>query len=94
MKRFMVLHYGFEKPTPEEFEAWNRWFASIAERQVERGGFRSGWELTPEGSKELPFGRDAITGYTIIEAEDLDEAEAIARECPIVISTRVYEIRG
>ena len=31
---------------------------------------------------------DSITGYTVIEAADLDEAEAIAKECPIVASTR------
>ena len=23
MKKFMTLHYGFEKPTPEEMGAWN-----------------------------------------------------------------------
>ena len=30
MKNFLVLHYGFEKPSPEEMGAWNKWFESRA----------------------------------------------------------------
>jgi hypothetical protein len=93
MKNYMILHYGFEKPTPEEMGAWNKWFESITDRQVERGGFHSGGrEISRTGIKDLPFGKDSITGYTVIEAENLDEAEKIAQECPFVHSTRIYEI--
>jgi hypothetical protein len=73
--------------------AWNKWFDSIADRQVDRGHFPSGREISHAGTKDLPFAKDSITGYTLIKAENLDEAEKIARECPIVASTRVYEIR-
>ena len=93
MKTFLVLHYGFEKPTPEQMGAWNSWFESIADRQIERGHLPGGREITRDGITDLPFGSDSITGYTVIQAESLDEAEAIVRECPIVLSTRVYEIR-
>jgi len=72
--------------------AWNKWLESIADKQVERGGFRGGREISQAGTKDLPFAKDSITGYTIIEAESLDDAERIAWECPIVASTRVYEI--
>ena len=92
MKDYLILHFGFEKPTPEEMGVWNKWFESIADKQVEKGGFRSGREISHSGTKELPFAKDSITGYTVIKAESLDEAESIARECPIVLSTRVYEI--
>ena len=37
---------------------------------------------------------ESITGYTIIEAESLDEAEKIAQGNPYIASIRVYEIRG
>jgi hypothetical protein len=37
---------------------------------------------------------ESITGYTVIEAEDLDAAERIAQENPYVASIRVYEIRS
>ena len=32
MKRFMMLHYCFEKPSPEVMQEWGKWFAEIAER--------------------------------------------------------------
>ena len=70
MKNFLLLHYGFEKPTPEEMGAWNKWFESIADKQVDRGGFRGGREISHSGTKELPFAEDSITGYTVIKAED------------------------
>jgi len=93
MKDYMILHYGFERPTPEEMDRWHKWFESIADKQVDRGHFPGGRELSHSGTRNLPFAKDSITGYTVIKAEDLDEAEAIAQKCPIVASTRVYEIR-
>ena len=94
MKNFLILHFGFEKPTPEEMGAWNKWFESIADKQVERGHLPCGRELSHAGTKELPMAKDSITGYTVIKAENLDDAEKIAQGCPIVASTRVYEIMG
>ena len=35
----MLLHFGFEKPTPEIMAAWGKWFESIADKTVENGGF-------------------------------------------------------
>ncbi|HET9230781.1 MAG TPA: hypothetical protein VFO00_05805, partial [Vitreimonas sp.] len=69
MKRFMLLHYGFEKPTPEVMAAWNAWFASVKDRIVEHGGFRGGRELSKAGAKEMPFSADSITGYSILNAD-------------------------
>ena len=93
MKNYLLLHYGFDKPTPEEMGAWSKWFESIADKQVDRGYLPGGREISQSGVKDLPFGRDSLTGYTVIMAENLDEAEKIARQCPFIDSTRVYEIR-
>ena len=93
MKRFMLLHFGFEPPTPEIMEAWGKWFQSIADKTVENGGFHGGArEITRSGSEDLPMGPDSITGYSIINAENLEEAEQIARQNPFIKSIRVYEI--
>lgn len=94
MKQFLILHYGFEKPSPEGMDAWKKWFGLIADRQKTRGGLRGGKEITDSGVEDLAFDKDSLTGYTVIEAGDLDEAEEIARQCPVVKSTRVYEIQG
>ena len=93
MKKFMFLHFGFEKPTPEIMGAWGKWFESIADKTVDQGGHFSGArEISKSGTKDLPMGLESITGYTIIEAADLDAAEKIAQDNPYIASIRVYEI--
>ena len=92
MKNFMILHYGFTPPTPEIMEEWNAWFEKITDREVTKGHFPHGREITASGMKELPMAADSITGYTIIKAADIAEAEEIASECPFILGTTVYEI--
>jgi hypothetical protein len=89
----MLLHYGFEKPTPEIMAAWGKWFGSIADKTVENGGFHgAAREISQDGTQDLPMGMDSITGYSIIKAESIEEAEEIARSNPFIASIRVYEI--
>ena len=88
----MLLHIGFEKPTPEIMAAWETWFASVADKAVEHGGFRAGREISRGQTNDLAFGKDSITGYSIIEAESLEAAEEIARKNPLITSIRIYEI--
>lgn len=89
----MLLHLGFEKPTPEIMAAWKKWFDSVKDITVDQGGFHSGArEISHDGTKDLPMATDSITGYSIIKAQDLDEAEKIAKDNPFIASIRVYEI--
>ena len=92
MKKFVLLAYGYEAPTPEVMDAWSKWFESIGDKMVDVGNpFGPGREITHSGTKELPHDKDAVTGYLIINAESMDEAEKIAKGCPIITSIRVYE---
>jgi hypothetical protein len=93
MKTFMFLHFGFEKPTSEIMGAWKAWFASIADKQIEQGGFTGGREISKNGTKDLPWNRESITGYNIIEAENLDDAEKLAQGNPFIASIRIYDLR-
>jgi hypothetical protein len=89
----MLLTYGFEPPTPEIMEAWGKWFGTIKDRMLDSGGFHGGArEISDAGTKDLPMDLEAITGYVIIEAEDLEEAEKLASTNPYIASIRVYEI--
>lgn len=93
MKRYMLLHFGFEKPTPEIMSAWQNWFDANAEITEENGGFHGGArEISKDGTRDLPMAADSITGYSIIRAENLEEAEKIAADNPFIASIRVYEI--
>lgn len=93
MQKFMLLHYGFEKPSEEIMAAWGQWFKSIADQTIENGGFhKGGVEISEQGARELPFSADSITGYSVIEAQSLQAAQEIASRNPFIQSIRVYEI--
>jgi hypothetical protein len=94
MKMFVMLHYGFEKPTPEIMAAWGKWFEAVKPHIVDMGGLGSGREITRNGTRDLPLGHDSITGFTIVNAASLDDAEKIAQGNPFIAGIRVYEVRS
>ena len=93
MKKFVLLHYGFEKPTPEIMAAWGKWFSAMKDNIIDMGGhFSGGREITKAGTRNLPLGLESITGFTIVSAESLDDAEKMAQSNPYISSIRVYEV--
>ena len=93
MKKYVLLHYGFEKPTPEIMAAWGEWFEATRPHMSDRGGFGHGREISKSGTRDLPLGPDSITGFTIVNAGSLDDAEKLAQGNPFISSIRVYEVR-
>jgi hypothetical protein len=93
MKQFVLLTIGFTEPTPEIMEPWMKWFKSIEDKIVDQVGLWNGKEVTENGISDLMMDEDAITGYLVINAEDMDEALEIAQSGPMITSTKVYEIR-
>lgn len=91
VKRFVFLTYGFEPPTPEIMAAWSKWFDSIKDNIVDMGHLAEGREISRAGIAHLPLGSESITGFVIVEAESLDEAQRMAEGNPFVTSIRVYE---
>ena len=94
MKRFVLVHIGFEPPTDEVMKAWGKWFESIAGVTVENVGLGPAKEISASGVKDLPFDRTAVTGYTVIQVEDEKKAVGIAQSCPFITGIGLYEVRG
>lgn len=92
MKRYMLLHVGFERPTAEIMAAWKSWFETMEPRTIENVGLRNGSEITRDGTKSLAMDQDALTGFTIVSAGSLEEAQQFAASNPFVSSIRVYEM--
>jgi hypothetical protein len=93
VKKFILLHYGFEAPTEEIKQAWGAWFAAVGPRLVDPGSpFGRGLEITKTGRTDLTLDSPApITGYCILNAESLDEAEALVKDLPLIDGVRIYE---
>jgi hypothetical protein len=92
VSKFVILHQGYVTPTEEIGKAWMNWFASIGDSIVDSGNpFGAGRELTADGWRELPLGIDSYTGYTIVEAEDIDAAAELLHDYPMITGARIYE---
>ncbi len=92
MKKFVFLTYGFEKPTPEIMAAWGKWLESIKDNIIEMGHLSGGREISKAGTKDLPLGLESITGFMIMSADSLDDAEKMAQSNPYISSIRFYEM--
>ena len=92
MKKFLMLYYGYEEPTPEIMDAWQRWFATVGDRFVDSGNpLGNCLEVTKIGSREISPDQGAESGYSIISAESREEAERLLEGCPMISSVRLYE---
>ena len=94
MKKFVLLYTGTrdQAPTDESIAAWSEWFGSLGDKLVDAGNpFGQGREVSAGNTTELSPSADGVTGYTLINAQDIDEAEKIALSHPTVPSIQVFE---
>ena len=72
--------------------AWSKWFESIKDNIIEMGHLPRGREISKAGTKDLPLGLESITGFLVVSADSLDDAEKMAQSNPYITSIRVYEV--
>jgi S1-C subfamily serine protease len=98
MAKFLYLYSGGEMAdTPEaqeeQMQAWTAWFGSLGDSVVDMGNpFGAGTTVTNGGSRDGATSK--LGGYSIINAESLDEAATNAKGCPVLQSggsVEVYE---
>lgn len=84
----LVFHGGSMPETPEDqaqvMKAWTDWFAELGTALVDGGNPASQTRsIAPDGTV-TQVGADAPTGYSIIKADDIDSAVALAKGCPVL----------
>ncbi len=91
MANFLLLYTGGSMPeSPAEQEAvmqaWGAWFGKIGSNLVDGGN-----PFTPQAKSISSNGTvsngpvgELASGYSIIKADSLDAAVAVARECPVL----------
>jgi hypothetical protein len=91
MSKFVFLFYGQSEPTADVSAAWHAWFTSIGDKIIDSGNpFGPGREVSTDGSTDLTADMHPATGYSIVSADSLDEAEKLLVGCPAA-SARVFE---
>ncbi len=92
MKKFVLIYHGYDTPTPEIIEAWNNWFQRRAASFVDVGNpFGPGRQITNETTIELTLASNPASGFSIVNAPNIDAAEQVLEGCPIVDSVSLYE---
>lgn len=88
MAEFIITYRGGSKPaTPEEgaahMQRWQTWLGGLGDAVVNPG--------TPLGKSKLVTSDaviddvpDALTGFSVVEAADMDAALVMAKACPFL----------
>ena len=95
MKKYLVLYHDVWEPIPEVQDAWQAWFARVGDRFVDSGTpFGDAHEITRGGTRALTQADAPATGYSIISAASLEDAEGLFTDCPYGSSVRLYESKA
>ncbi len=91
MKKFVFLAHGEMDRTPEFQQAHRKWWSSIEGHVVDSGNpLFNGRNVTKGGTvSEITADMDPSLGYSIVQANSMDEAVALLSDCPM--DMRVYE---
>lgn len=93
MNTYMFLYKGYVTPTPEIGKAWMDWFANVGDRMVDSGKPMSrGAEDSRNDVSTIEAGLESFTGYSIINADSMDDAIELAKTNPMITSVIVYEL--
>jgi len=88
MANYVLVYHGGGMPeTPEEgakvMQAWNAWFAELGDAVVDGGNPASATRtIAPDGS--VSDDASGPSGYSILKADSLDAAVALAKGCPVL----------
>ncbi|TCK99949.1 hypothetical protein BXY66_3655 [Shimia isoporae] len=89
MPKFMFIYHGGGRPeTPEEGEkvmaAWMKWMEGIGSDMVDPGNPAGLSRTVSVDGVSENGGSNPVSGYTLVNAPDMDAACAIAKGCPIL----------
>ena len=99
MAKFLLLYGGGQVPEDDEeragiTKAWEDWFTELGAAVADPGN-----PFTPEAKRVTNGGAIAdatptATGYSIVEADSIDQAAKLASGCPVLLGggdVTVYE---
>lgn len=97
MPNYLLAYHGGSTPDGEDAEeamivAWNNWLDLTGEAMLDLGSpVNATMTINPDGSvtKAPP---SPVSGYSIIEADDMDAAIIIAQGCPVLADGASIEV--
>ncbi len=98
MPNYVLTYHGEMGGMPEDpaaveavMEEWGAWYGSMGDALVDGGApFGETASIGPDGSTVA--NPASLTGYTIIKADDIAGASAIAKGCPVLKNGHTVQI--
>jgi hypothetical protein len=97
MAKYLMVYHGGSMPEPADMpavmQAWGDWLGGMGAAIVD-GGNPVGQSSTvmSDGSVKNDGGANPVSGYSIIEANNLDAALAHAKGCPVLAGGGTVEV--
>lgn len=97
MAKYLLAYRGGGMPeTPEATEkvmaAWGAWFGQLGAAVADPGNPVSKAKTIAADGSVSGDGRSSLSGYSIISADSLDAAIALAKGCPVLSSGATIEV--
>ncbi len=98
MAKYLLVYHGGSMAESEEeqaatMEAWGKWFGTLGASVVD-GGNPTGESVTvsSDGKAQPGGGANPASGYSLIDADSIEDAAAKARGCPILAGGGSVEV--
>ena len=98
MAKFLLVYHGGKPPASKEegaklMDAWGKWFGSLGSAVIDGGNpVSASSTVNSDGSVVDNGGANPTSGYSLLEASDLDDALAKAKGCPLLSSGGSIEV--
>jgi hypothetical protein len=97
MANFVLIYHGGSMPESQEegarvMQAWTDWFAKLGDALVDGGNPVSNVKIVAPDGAVSDGGANPPTGYSIIKADSLDGAVALAKGCPVLSGGSTVEV--
>jgi hypothetical protein len=90
VEKFLLVYYGGKMAATEEeakksMDAWMKWFQDMGKAVVDAGAPSMPGKIVGKGSpKEGFIGDQPVSGYSILQADNIDKAVNLAKSSPVI----------
>ena len=86
MGKYVYVYYAGSDTDAGDNEAWGKWFGMLGDRLMDAGNpFNESGQAVHMGGV-MAVADKPVTGYSIVTANNMDEATELAKGCPLVAS--------
>ncbi len=98
MPNYVLTFHGEMGPMPDDpavmeavMQEWGAWYGSMGDALIDGGApFGEAASIGPDGSSTT--NPASMTGYTIVTADDMAGATALAKGCPVLKNGHTVQI--